>query len=182
VPYLPPLPPGASPPTWLLTQDDLDRLPQVSYTSPEGAHDPQGCEAQADALRAEVARLTALLDDASRESDRADDAVAELETLRETLGRTQEERREANRRAYEAERTLRERIAEADRPDRADSPHSLGDRRPRLDRWPDDAVTLTYPELRALVALHLDRYCTPDSGRAMREGDVPLRLAEVLDR
>lgn len=62
------------------------------------------------------------------------------------------------------------------------APDPLGDRRPRLDRWPDDAVTLTYPELRCLVALHLDRYCDPGSGRAMREGDVPLRLSEVLDR
>lgn len=55
-------------------------------------------------------------------------------------------------------------------------------RRPHLDSWPDDAVLLRYRELRALVALHLDRYCEPGSGRAMREGDVPLRLSEVLDR
>lgn len=54
--------------------------------------------------------------------------------------------------------------------------------RPHLDSWPDDAVLLRYRELRALVALHLDRYCDEGSARAMREGDVPLRLAEVLDR
>jgi hypothetical protein len=54
--------------------------------------------------------------------------------------------------------------------------------RPHPDSWPDDAVLLRYRELRALVALHLDRYCEPGSGRAMRDGDVPLRLAEVLDQ
>jgi hypothetical protein len=71
-----------------------------------------------------------------------------------------------------------------DNPDGTTVPGGLGTdpRRPRPDWYPDDAVTLTYPELRALVALHLDRYCEPGSGRAMRDGDVPLRLAEVLDR
>jgi hypothetical protein len=53
-------------------------------------------------------------------------------------------------------------------------------RRPHLDAWPDDAVLLRYVELRRLVALHLERYCDARSARAMLEGDVPLRLSEVL--
>jgi hypothetical protein len=48
-------------------------------------------------------------------------------------------------------------------------------------------VTLTYRELRALVALHLDHAhgspATPSTlARAMRDDGAPLRLAEVLDR
>jgi hypothetical protein len=56
-------------------------------------------------------------------------------------------------------------------------------RRPSLDAWPDDAVLLTYAELRRLVSLHLERY-NADAGtaRAVLEGDVPLRVSEVLDR
>jgi hypothetical protein len=54
-------------------------------------------------------------------------------------------------------------------------------RRPHPDAWPDDAVLLTYGELRRLVALHLDRYHADDgAARAMLDGDVPLRVSEVL--
>jgi hypothetical protein len=64
---------------------------------------------------------------------------------------------------------------------------------PGANAWPDDAVLLTYGELRALVALHLDlaRECMPntqpwgwvkDRARAMRDGETPLLLAEVLTR
>jgi hypothetical protein len=60
-------------------------------------------------------------------------------------------------------------------------------RRPRLDSWPDDAVTLTYHELRNLVALHLraaDSSVLTGSAlaRAVCDGEVPLRVSEVLDR
>lgn len=66
----------------------------------------------------------------------------------------------------------------AQRPALVDDP-----RRPRLDSWPDDAVTLRYTELRQLVALHLDA-CPDCAGhaRAMRDGETPLRVSEVLDR
>lgn len=58
--------------------------------------------------------------------------------------------------------------------------------------WPDDALTLTYAELRRLVALHLDlaRQGMPNTSpwawvaeraRAVRDGEVPLLVAEVLD-
>lgn len=54
-------------------------------------------------------------------------------------------------------------------------------RRPHPDAWPDDAVLLTYRELRRLVALHLDRYHADDgAARAVLDGDVPLRVSEVL--
>lgn len=63
---------------------------------------------------------------------------------------------------------------------------------PAANAWPDDAVLLTYAELRRLVALHLDlaRQGMPrekpwewiaSRGRAVRDGEVPLLLAEVLD-
>lgn len=56
-------------------------------------------------------------------------------------------------------------------------------RRPGVDAWPDDAVLLTYRELRRLVCLHLERYGVDAKiVRAVLEADVPLRLTEVLDR
>jgi hypothetical protein len=65
-----------------------------------------------------------------------------------------------------------------DLPDLADDP-----RRPRPDWYPDDAVTLSYRELRQLLGLHLERCAQdPDLARAMRDGESPLHLAEVLDR
>jgi hypothetical protein len=52
---------------------------------------------------------------------------------------------------------------------------------PAASTWPDDAVLLTYRELRRLVSLHLERYVDdPAPARAMLEADVPLRLGEVL--
>jgi hypothetical protein len=64
---------------------------------------------------------------------------------------------------------------------------------PGANAWPDDAVLLTYPEVRRLVALHLDvcRQSMPRErpwewvtlrANAVRDGEVPLLLAEVLDR
>lgn len=63
---------------------------------------------------------------------------------------------------------------------------------PAANAWPDDAVLLTYAELRRLVALHLD-VCRRSMPRdkpwewmalrstAVRDGEVPLLIAEVLD-
>lgn len=63
---------------------------------------------------------------------------------------------------------------------------------PAANAWPDDAVLLTYSEVRRLVALHLD-VCRQSMPRdkpwewmalratALREGEVPLLLVEVLD-
>lgn len=56
--------------------------------------------------------------------------------------------------------------------------------------WPDDAITLTYGEIRQLIALHLDRLgdslgrISPweDAHRAaaaMRDGETPLLIREV---
>lgn len=63
---------------------------------------------------------------------------------------------------------------------------------PGANAWPDDAVLLTYAELRALVALHLDlaREQMPNTqpwgwvkerARAMRDGETPLLLSEVME-
>jgi hypothetical protein len=63
---------------------------------------------------------------------------------------------------------------------------------PAANAWPDDAVTLTYAELRRLVALHLDlaRNQMPNTqpwgwvkerARAMRDGETPLLLSEVME-
>lgn len=59
--------------------------------------------------------------------------------------------------------------------------------------WPEDALTLTYGEMRQLIALHLDQLghtlgrVAPwedahRAARAMRDGETPLRVSEVLDR
>lgn len=53
-------------------------------------------------------------------------------------------------------------------------------RRPRLDYFPADALLLTYPEVRRLLALHLEQCGADDAARAMRDGETPLRLSEVL--
>jgi hypothetical protein len=183
-------------------------------------HTHDGCEEQADALRAEVARLSGLLDDASREAERAEQAEAELARRRsEWETRSAEGRQQVDRLAAENDRlrqashaehaarlraerlliaqqettdTLRGHLdAERARAERAeglvDDPADLrpvadDPRRPHPGEWPDDAVLLRYVELRRLVSLHLERYADGNVARAMLEGDVPLRLAEVLDR
>lgn len=64
---------------------------------------------------------------------------------------------------------------------------------PAANAWPDDAVLITYGELRALVALHLDNLSAVMSkshpwedawrqARAIRDGEAPLLLSDVLDR
>lgn len=64
---------------------------------------------------------------------------------------------------------------------------------PAANAWPDDAVLLTYAELRRLVAFHLDQAWQGMPNRdpwlwvrrraaAMRDGETPLLLAEVMDR
>jgi hypothetical protein len=69
----------------------------------------------------------------------------------------------------------------------------LGRYRPDSDGcWPEDAVTLTYTELRRLVALHLDlaRQGMPNTNpwgwvkqraRATLDGEIPILVSEVLD-
>jgi hypothetical protein len=247
VPLPSPPPPDDRPVTWLLTQDDLDRLPQVSYTPPSDQHvtcraiqagEREAAEEQADALRAEVARLTGLLDE-TREQLNAYRSVAVdlppgasgrgLLVIPETFLPTPEHPAAlrvdgpglveydghelrvtydnpvdgtlstATRVTTPVEALDREPVApvvelyrddeEQARPGLAPDPTldealdgSVDDdpRRPHPDSWPDDAVLLRYRELRDLVALHLDRYADARTARAMRDGDVPLRLAEVL--
>jgi hypothetical protein len=196
-----------------------DALRQLAVAEATIRSDAEATEEQADALRAEVARLTGLLDESERRRRGLFEEFDEIRTGRDEarqqvvdLGRQLAEQRSlAAARAGTAD-NLRHLIgahepqtsivvsgpgtvtcdghelrvtydpAVAARAILADHDLAQDPRRPRLDMWPDDAVTLTYPELRRLVALHLDRYCEPGSGRAMREGDVPLRLSEVLDR
>lgn len=82
--------------------------------------------------------------------------------------------------------------AEADGSPQLDRPTRVagidGDpRRPSRDHYDEVGVTLSWRELRNLVALHLDHADTSPArphllARAMREDGAPLRLAEVLDR
>lgn len=146
-----------------------------------------------------------------------DEAVEDAERYAAALTALERQRDEARERADHAERScaeasrviddLRDRIAplttdatppEGEDPSRdeppvteedAKRPHPITEdpRRPRLDHFPDDAILLTYREIRRLLALHLEG-CGSSvlSGhglaQAMREGEAPLRLAEVLDR
>lgn len=261
---------------WVLTPEALDHLPILSRDSGDGngdrldgeplpeaaeqvrrflgvprdkvrevTHDP--CEAQADALRAEVARLTVLLDDAEREADRADAATHRATVAEADLARHRAERDDARAQLVEAQqhldrllrprgdddgRTLASSVivegmrhlpeapveldvrgpglvtfdgrelrvtyhpAQAITDPRATPPPPLpalpgpladDPRRPHLAHFPDDAVVLTYRELRRLVALHLDHADTSPAlpatlARAMRDDGAPLRLAEVLDQ
>jgi hypothetical protein len=195
VPLPPPLPPNERPSSWLLSPDDLDRLPRVFRDQSLA----DSAKAEADALRAEIARLTGLLDDATREAERADHAEAELDAYRThhdhrlaqaTRTQTGEPLNGPEALVVELYRddepcpnprcakTTHRGPCSEDLPDLADEP-----RRPRPDWYPDDAVTLTYRELRQLLGLHLDRCAAdPDLARAMRDGESPLHLAEVLDR
>jgi hypothetical protein len=63
---------------------------------------------------------------------------------------------------------------------------------PAANAWPDDAVLLTYAELRRLVAQHLDLawqgmpnvepwLWVRHRAKAMRDGESPLLLSEVMD-
>lgn len=63
---------------------------------------------------------------------------------------------------------------------------------PEADSWPDDAVLITYSELRRLIALHLETCgrTMPSAepwrfvqmrAAGMRDGEVPLLLSEVLE-
>jgi hypothetical protein len=224
-------------------------LPEPVNTPPPH----EACEEQADALRAEVARLSGLLDDASREADRADDATSTLATYRrevdEQTARAEREhasrlrlerlldaqqsttvtiRGHLDRKRARAEQAENDLLAARERDERLTAerdelratvalyrhrygsplewtveqqpgvregvvvdtvPHEPIDlrpveedpRRPHPDAWPDDAVLLTYRELRRLVSLHLERYgVEPATVRAVLEADVPLRLGEVL--
>ncbi len=134
-----------------------------------------------------------LLDDASREADRADRAEEEAGKLRQELAREQAGRADADRVAASRQAALLDAYAERDtaRREAADTvPHAPTLRpieedphrpHPSVAGWPDDAVLLTYRELRRLVSLHLERYLDdPAPARAMLEADVPLRLGEVL--
>lgn len=71
-------------------------------------------------------------------------------------------------------------------------PHPAPRPHPAANAWPDDAVTVTYGELRRLVALHLDltwqgmphtepwAWVRARAG-AIRDGEAPLLLAEVME-
>jgi hypothetical protein len=122
-----------------------------------------------------VEQLRRQLDEANRNTAEAREDADRYATAITTL----ERERDAARAELDACRAqqLRQARTIAEQP-----PLDSDPRRPHLDSWPDDAVLLRYRELRHLVSLHLDRYCDPRSAAAMREGDVPLRLAEVLDR
>jgi hypothetical protein len=201
-----------------------------------------GGEEQADALRAEVARLTGLLDDASAEADRADRAErdlaacrAEVVSLGQTLDRIVEQR--SGRRTEDPAVTARHlaipetflptpehpaalRVSgpglveydghelrieyddeEPARPGLAPDP-TIDDptviplrhrQHPTPDAWPDNAITVTYRELRRLVHLHLTVAVAgmprekpwewiKARARAVDDGEAPLLLSEVLDR
>jgi hypothetical protein len=64
---------------------------------------------------------------------------------------------------------------------------------PAANAWPDDAVLLTYGELRRLIALHLTLCASTmtqdrpwvwikERARAVSEGEAPLLISEVLTR
>jgi hypothetical protein len=190
-------------------------------------------EEQADTLRGEVARLTSLLDDASREAGRADAAEARVMELERNLrrcaddlgrfgelkhslgpegsgllvvpkgllptpehpaalrvygpGLVEYDGREL-RVTYEPASAADAIVAEHDARQEA-SPHPIEEdpRRPHLDSYPEDAILLTYREVRQLLGLHIEAVgdsvlSARDQARAMRDGETPLRLAEVLDR
>lgn len=71
-------------------------------------------------------------------------------------------------------------------------PAGDGRYRPAGDSWPQEGITLTYGELRRLLALHLAQLAhtmgrtapwrdAEAAAAAMADGETPLRLAEVLD-
>lgn len=204
----------------------------------------EAAEAQADALRAEVARLSGLLDEEVPRRARAELNLAAQQQTTETLrGHLDAERARAEAaeglvepvelyvpaearvswdgtklralylRPYHGEvgseaypdgkgrpltiEDVREEregdapvepVIRAEVPPTADLPELPADpRRPRPDWYPEDAVTLTYRELRQLLALHVAAVAdsiqsAAGQARAMRDGETPLRLAEVLDR
>jgi hypothetical protein len=230
-------PEDGAPSAWLLTQRDLDRLPVIVTDMAGDPHvscravqagEREAAEEQADALRGEIARLSALLRERVPVADLAqarrerDEARAEVVRLGQEFYRAPENRqaglldreRRTQRPAlvHEGEgiaipetflptpehpvalRVTGPGLVEYDghelritydNPDGARAPGGLGTdpRRPRLDWYPDDGVTLSYRELRQLIGLHLQR-CTddPDLAAAMRDGESPLHLPEVLDR
>jgi hypothetical protein len=64
--------------------------------------------------------------------------------------------------------------------------------RPSEGIWPEDGITLTYGELRRLIALHLAQLAATmprhqpwlaaeAAAKAMGDGETPLRLREVLE-
>jgi hypothetical protein len=64
--------------------------------------------------------------------------------------------------------------------------------RPDGGIWPEDGITLTYGELRRLVALHLAQCAhmlprhqpwvyAENQAKAMADGETPLRLSEVIE-
>jgi hypothetical protein len=72
-----------------------------------------------------------------------------------------------------------------------DEPPVLHRPTPGANAWPDDAVLLTYGELRQLIALHLTLCASTmahdrpwvwikERARAVSEGEAPLLISEVL--
>ena len=127
------------------------------------------------------------LDEANRLRDERDEARRLFGSAKRHTERNGVELPDLPPDAEEVRRFLgvpRENVVEVTPLREVTSPHPIEEDpyRPHADSWPDDGVLLRYVELRRLVSLHLERYADTRTARAMLEGDVPLRLSEVLDR
>lgn len=179
-----------------LLDDDLGRMRQERDDARRQLIEQgEAAEEQADALRSEVARLSGLLDEppspaavvvrrlrefvahlaAEDWSDRAGDWSWLQQRPRKIASSIED--LVLGERVDPAEVVVPELLGSA-------SPHPIAEdpRRPQLDHYPEDALLLTYREVRQLVGLHLEQCGGADPARAMREGETPLRLAEVLNR
>lgn len=147
---------------WLLTQDDLDHLPQVYRDPPvTAAAVPPDEEDPPPPAEPHLTRphepIEVHVGGAATVTCDGRELLVEYEAARAATTQTGDPQ---------------------DMPDLADDA-----RRPRPDWYPDDGVTLSYRELRQLLALHLARCAAdPDLARAMRDGESPLHLVEVLDQ
>jgi hypothetical protein len=181
---------GVPEPTPDVDRDRLER-DEAREAAAEARRDRDAERTSAGLYRAEVEEQTARAEREHAARLRAERLLAEQQLTTGTL-RTHLDAERA--RAEEAEVTLdlyRQRVGELP------GPTSIGEarvrvtssavraieedpRRPRLDAWPDDAVLLTYRELRRLIAVHLEQHDAGEAARAMLDGEAPLRVSEVL--